>query len=56
MPDREELLDRDSKTGIARPKEHWKKQRYAKTSFWHETQYSGVTIFTAVVFFGAFFI
>jgi hypothetical protein len=56
MPEREELLDRDPKMGIARPKEHWKKQRYAKTTFWHETQYSGVTIFTGVVFLGAFFI
>jgi hypothetical protein len=56
MPDREELLDRNPNTGIARPKEQWKKQRYAKTTFWHETQYSGVTIFTDVVFFGAFFI
>ncbi|PQE07448.1 glycosyltransferase family 2 protein [Rutstroemia sp. NJR-2017a BBW] len=26
MPEREELLDRDPKTGIARPKEEWKKQ------------------------------
>lgn len=56
MPDREDLLDRDQKTGIARPKESWKKQRYSKKTFWHETQYSGVTIFTAVVFCGAFFV
>lgn len=56
MSEREELLDRDPKTGIARPKEHWKKQRYGKKTFWHEMQYSGVTIFTAVVFFGAFFV
>lgn len=56
MPDREELLERDAETGIARPKAHWKKQRYTKTTFWHEMQYSGVTIFTSVIFFGAFFI
>lgn len=56
MPEREQLLDRDQKTGIARPKEEWKKQRYSKKTFWHETEYSGVTIFTSVVFFGAFFI
>ncbi|KAH6662095.1 nucleotide-diphospho-sugar transferase [Halenospora varia] len=56
MPDREELLERDVKTGIARPKESWKKTRYGKLTFWHETQYSGVTIFTSVVFFGAFFV
>jgi hypothetical protein len=56
MPEREELLDRDLKTGIARPKEMWKKTRYGKWTFWHEMQYSGVTIFTAFVFVGAFFV
>lgn len=56
MPDREELLDRDSKTGIARPKEHWKKQRYAKTTFWHEMQYSTVTAYTILLFACSFFI
>jgi len=33
VPDREELLDRDEKTGVARPKEEWKKQRYGAWSF-----------------------
>ena len=56
MPAREELLDMDQKTGIARPKEEWKKQRYSKKSFWHEIQYSTVTIFTCVVFFESFFV
>jgi hypothetical protein len=56
MPDREELLDRDPVTQIARPKEHWKKTRYSPLTFWHEMQYSGVTIFTTVIFVGAFFI
>ncbi len=56
MPDREELLDRDEKTGVTRPKEEWKKQRYGACSFWREVQYSGVTIFTAVIFFGSFFV
>ncbi|TVY83419.1 Cellulose synthase catalytic subunit [UDP-forming] [Lachnellula suecica] len=56
MPEREEMLDRDPKTGIARPKESWKKTRYSKKTFWHETQYSGVTIYTTVVFVGAFFV
>ncbi|RDW76064.1 hypothetical protein BP5796_06885 [Coleophoma crateriformis] len=56
MPDREDLLDRDPKTGIARPKEHWKKQRYAPTTFWHELQYSTVTVYTIVLFFGSFFV
>lgn len=56
MPDREELLDRDPDTQIARPKPYWTKQRYSKWTFWHEMQYSGVTIFTAVIFVGAFFV
>lgn len=56
MPEREELLDRDLKTQIARPKECWKTQRYERGSFWHELQYSGVTVFTGVIFVGAFFI
>ncbi|KAF7855443.1 hypothetical protein EAF04_010185 [Stromatinia cepivora] len=55
MPDREELLDRDNKTQIARPKEEWKKARYAKTSFFHEFQYMLLTGFTGMVFVGAFF-
>lgn len=56
MPDREELLDRDPKTGIARPKEHWKKTRYVKTTFWHELQYTTVTIYTVMLFFASFFV
>lgn len=56
MPDREELLDRDEKTGVARPKEDWKKQRYGAWSFRKEVQYSGVTIFTAVIFFESFLV
>jgi len=56
MPAREELLDRDPKTGIARPKEEWKRKRYRRWSVWHELQYSGITIYTAVVFVGSFFV
>lgn len=56
MPDREELLDRDPVTQIARPKEYWKKTRYSKLTFWHEMQYSGVTIFTTFIFVLSFFI
>lgn len=56
MPDREDLLVRDPKTNVARPKKEWTEQRYGKRSFLHEVQYSGVTAFTAVVFFGAFWI
>lgn len=56
MPDREELLVRDSKTGIARPKEEWKKKRYSKKTFWHELQLSGITIYVTVIFLGSFFV
>ncbi|KAG4027879.1 hypothetical protein MFRU_026g00600 [Monilinia fructicola] len=56
MPDREELLVRDPKTQVARPKEEWKKTRYAKTTFFHEFQYTLLTGFTCMVFVGAFFI
>lgn len=56
MPDREELLDRDPKTGVARPKAHWKKARYSKMTFWHEFQYTFVTLFTTTLFVGAFFV
>ncbi|EON68177.1 hypothetical protein W97_07326 [Coniosporium apollinis CBS 100218] len=56
VPDREELLDRDPKTGIAHPKPEFKIQRWRKATFWHETQYTVITIFTGVIFFGSFFI
>jgi hypothetical protein len=53
MPDREELLIRDPKTGIARPKEEWKRKRYSNT-FWLEMQLSGITIYVTVIFLGTF--
>ncbi len=56
MPEREELLDRDPITGVAHPKESAKGVRWSKTNFLHEIQYSGLSIFTAVIFFGSFFI
>jgi cellulose synthase/poly-beta-1,6-N-acetylglucosamine synthase-like glycosyltransferase len=56
VPDREDLLDRDPKTQIAHPKEYWKKQRWGRGTFWHETQYSLCTAFTAAIFFGSFFV
>lgn len=55
MPDREDLLDRDEKTDVARPKEEWKKQRWRKSA-WHETQFVLVTGWTTVAFFGSLFI
>lgn len=56
MPDREELLDRDPKTQIARPKVEWKKQRWDSSNFMHEAQAQLLTIFTTTIFFGSFFI
>jgi hypothetical protein len=56
VPDREDLLDRNPKTQVAHPKEYWKNQRWGRGTFWHETQYSLCTTFTAVIFLGSFFI
>jgi cellulose synthase/poly-beta-1,6-N-acetylglucosamine synthase-like glycosyltransferase len=56
MPDREELLDRHSKAGIARPMEHWKKKRYSKKTFWLELQLSGITLYVTAIFLGSFFV
>ena len=56
MPDREELLERDPKTGIAHPKPYWKKQRWGVGQVWYESQYLIVAVFTAVVFVGSFFV
>lgn len=55
MPDREELLERDPSSGVAHPKQreraiHWSKKNYA-----YEAQYSLLTLYTAVLFFGTFF-
>lgn len=54
MPDREELLVRDPKSGVARPKEYWKQQRWRRWSFWHETQWTLCTLYTTVIFIGTF--
>lgn len=55
MPDREELLDRDAKTGIAYPKESSKKLRWEKNNVLHEIQYFILTAYTTVLFVGSFF-
>lgn len=56
MPDREELLERDEKTGVARPKTYWKGQRWRKWGFWHETQYTICTLYTTGIFIIGFVI
>lgn len=54
MPDREELLDRDSVTGVARPKQEFRKLRWGKESLLMELQYTSLTIYTIVLFVGSF--
>jgi cellulose synthase/poly-beta-1,6-N-acetylglucosamine synthase-like glycosyltransferase len=54
-PDREELLDRDPKTGVAHPKPEAKKIAFAPQTAWFELELSFTTAFTAVIFVAAFF-
>lgn len=55
MPDREDLLQRDPKTGIAYPKESSKKLQWEKRNVLHELQYFVLTAYTTVLFVGSFF-
>ncbi len=56
MPDRESLLERDPKTGVAHPTAKAKHVKWSKTNNIHEVQYTILSVFTAVIFFGSFFI
>ena len=56
MPDREELLDRDPKTGVAHPKPSAKTVQWSKTNSIHEVFYTIFSVFTAVMFFGSFWV
>ncbi|KAF1348178.1 nucleotide-diphospho-sugar transferase [Delphinella strobiligena] len=56
MPDREELLDRDPKTGVAHPKEYWKKQRWGKNHFWHELEIFFLCAYAIFIFVISFII
>ena len=55
MPDREEMMDRDPKTGIAHPKEEWKQQRWGVKNSWYEIQYTTLTVYTSFIFALSFF-
>ncbi|CAF9912566.1 hypothetical protein IMSHALPRED_000350 [Imshaugia aleurites] len=55
MPDREDLLHRDKVTGVAHPTEGAKRPRWGRTNILHEGFYAAVTIYTAVLFFGSWF-
>lgn len=55
VPDREELLDRDPKTGIAHPKKDSKKIAFKGQSAWFEIEYAFTTLYTTAVFVASFF-
>lgn len=55
MPDREQLLHRDPKTGIAHPTPRSKKIGFKPETFMFELEYCATTAFTALVFAAAFF-
>jgi len=55
MPDREDLLNRDSKTGIAHPTATAKKINWSYQSYVYEFEYTFTTLFTGLVFVAAFF-
>lgn len=54
VPDREELLNRDPKTGVAHPKQEWKDQRWTKRNYFKEVIYCLATIYTVALFVGTF--
>lgn len=54
MPDRDELLKRDPKTGVAHPTLSSKKIAFGGQAIWFEFEYTVGTIFTALVFVYSF--
>ncbi|CAL3970657.1 unnamed protein product [Diplocarpon coronariae] len=54
MPEREELLERDDKTGVAHPSAHSKKIAFGGQAAWFEVLYTGATIYTGLVFVYSF--
>ncbi|OIW31243.1 hypothetical protein CONLIGDRAFT_631162 [Coniochaeta ligniaria NRRL 30616] len=55
-PEREELLDRDPKTGVAYPKEAAKEIEAGMTAWAHEALYSLITLYTTGIFIVSFWI
>jgi cellulose synthase/poly-beta-1,6-N-acetylglucosamine synthase-like glycosyltransferase len=55
MPDREDLLDRNAETNVARPKESAKRQRWLKWALWPELQWILCSVYTTIIFVGTFF-
>ena len=56
MPKREDLLDRDPKTGVAHPTESAKTQKNSWTTTLHEIQYTLLTLYTTGILVMSFFI
>jgi hypothetical protein len=50
MPDREDLLKRDPKTGVAHPVRESKKIAFGGQAAWFELEYTVGTVFTTLVF------
>ncbi|OJJ50154.1 hypothetical protein ASPZODRAFT_13245 [Penicilliopsis zonata CBS 506.65] len=55
MPDREDLLDRDPKTGVAHPTRQSKKIAFGGQAAWFELEYTTATVATILVFVYSFF-
>ena len=55
MPDRESLLVRDPKTGVAHPTKESKTVAFRGQTMWFEFEYTFTTVFTSVVFAATFF-
>lgn len=56
MPDREGLLDRDPKTGVAYPSKWAKSTKTSWVTWSHEAFYTFLTIYTTLAFIFSFFI
>ncbi|KAH7192607.1 nucleotide-diphospho-sugar transferase [Fusarium flagelliforme] len=54
MPDREDLLNRDSKTQVAHPTPQSKKIAFGGQAAWFEAEYTVTTIYTCLVFVASF--
>ena len=56
VPHREDLLERDPKTGVAHPTESAKSQKNGWAATFLEVQYSLITLYTTAIFVMSFFI
>jgi len=55
VPDRESLLNRDPKTGVAHPTKESKNIAFRGQSAWFEMEYTFTTLFTVLIFVCSFF-